>query len=74
MKIRKSNEDEKDRSMKLPSEQECEEYAQEIADELRPLGSWDSEKLEWIRFTPNQLARLIKFCKGEPIQKEMFNK
>lgn len=59
--------------MKLPSDKDCEEYAEEIADEIRPLGTWDTEKLEWIKFTPSQLSKFIKYCKGEPVQKNMFN-
>lgn len=57
---------------KLPTEKECEEFAEHVAEDMKPKGSWDSEEYEMFWFKPYQLNKLIKFCQGQPIQDELW--
>ena len=57
---------------KLPTEKDCKEYAEHVAEDLKPKGSWDSEEYEIYWFKPYQLEKLIKFCQGKPIQDSLW--
>lgn len=59
---------------KLPSEKECEGYAEHVAEDMKPKGGlWDSEEYEMYWFKPYQLRKLIQYCQGKPIQDDLWN-
>lgn len=58
---------------KLPTESECLEFAEHVAEDLKPKGGiWDSEEIEMYWFRPSQLEELIKFVQGKPIQNKLW--
>lgn len=59
---------------KLPNEAECLEFAEHVAEDLKPKGGdWKSEEIEMYWFKPSQLIKLIAFAQGLPIQDELWN-
>ena len=61
------------KSKKLPSVEKCLEYAEHVAEDLKPLGSWETEKIDTYWFKERQLRELIDFCQGVEIQNDLFN-
>ena len=58
---------------KLPDESVCLEFAEHVAEDLKPKGGdWQTEEIEMYWFKPHQLQKLIKFAQGEPVQDELF--
>ena len=58
---------------KLPTESECLEFAEHVAEDLNPKnGDWKTEEIEMYWFRPSQLEELIKFIQGQPVQNKLW--
>lgn len=47
---------------KLPTEEECKEYAKNVSYDFEPLDEWESDRIKLIWFEESELTKLIKYC------------
>lgn len=57
---------------KLPTEDECLEFALEIAEDFAPKNTPDDLGVANYKLTKAQLIKYTNFCQGNPVQKELF--
>lgn len=47
---------------KIPTEEECKEYAKSVSYDFKPLNEWGSDQIQFIWFEESELMKLIKYC------------
>lgn len=56
---------------KLPSKDKCKEFAYHVAEDYRTL--YENSNIVYIWFSESQIEKLIDFCKGNPVQDDLWS-